>query len=62
MNMNKLVDGKIPAGQACPFKDSCPCHGKSCYHKGVDHPTPFSCAYARAFYMFGTDRQVTYPK
>lgn len=60
--MSALVNGKIPVGQACPFKDHCTCHGTSCLHKGVDHKVPFSCGYARAFDMFGTARQVTYPK
>lgn len=48
--MNKLVDGKIPAGQECPYKDICPSViDTTCGHKGTEHKLPYSCGYARLF-------------
>lgn len=47
--MTKLVNGKIPAFEICPFKDECPMAETSCHHKGTEHNVPFSCGAARAF-------------
>ena len=47
--MSKLVDGCIPAGTVCPWKDECPMGAELCKHTGVDHAVPFSCAIARSF-------------
>lgn len=42
--------GRIPAGRVCPFRADCElARDDACYHKGVDHPVPYSCALARAF-------------
>lgn len=46
--MTKLVEGRIPVGSVCPFKDKCEI-GSSCYHTGKFHRMPFSCATARAY-------------
>ena len=47
--MSKLINGNIPAGNACPFSgegcfDSCPCNGRK-------HTRDFSCALARGLDM-----------
>ena len=45
--MNKLIDGCIPAGIECPFKNKCEldilCRRREVLDKN------FSCAFARAF-------------
>jgi hypothetical protein len=48
--MTKLVDGLIPVGSACPFKDKCELGMDGvCYHTGKFHQSDFSCAIARGF-------------
>lgn len=48
----RLVNGKIPKWQECPFRKHCGIAKKrACKHKGVEHPCEFSCASARAFDM-----------
>lgn len=42
----QLVDGNIPPGQACPYKDKCPI--KNC-NKQTATQTTFSCGTARGF-------------
>lgn len=46
-----LVDGKIPAGTICPFRDKCELANNpvSCGHKGEQHNTDYSCGAARGF-------------
>lgn len=47
-----LVNGKIPARTACPFKTRCAtAEGGKCHHTGESHPVDFSCATARGFEM-----------
>jgi hypothetical protein len=46
--MTKLVDGMIPVGSICPFKDKCELK-EACYHTGKFHRSPYSCALARGF-------------
>lgn len=41
-----LVEGRIPPGQACPFKDECPI--KDC-NKQIASDNNFSCGSARGF-------------
>lgn len=49
----RLVDGKIPANTACPYRVDCPsAQSFTCGHKGGDHPVPFSCGYARLFEIY----------
>ena len=48
--MSKLINGRIPEGTECPFKEQCEfAQNKKCYHRGKDHKCDFSCATARAF-------------
>ena len=47
LNDSKLVNGRIPAGTTCPYKEGCKTGW--CYHKGRSHPIDFSCGTARAF-------------
>lgn len=44
----KLEDGCIPIGVSCPWKEKCEM-AEVCFHKGINHTTPFSCAAARGF-------------
>lgn len=49
----QLVNGKIPAGQECPYRSECPeAQNEQCGHKGVDHTVPYSCGLARMFAIF----------
>lgn len=43
-----LVNGNIPKGQECPFKEECALKA-NCMHMGKEHPCDFSCAAARAY-------------
>lgn len=48
--MSKLTNGRIPAGEACPWAQTCRIAlAGQCYHKGVKHEVAFSCALARGF-------------
>ena len=47
MTTNRLVDGLIPAGQACPFIDNCKFKFALCPTKEKTRAIPFSCAAAR---------------
>ena len=53
--VSKLVNGQIPAGTVCPFKDKCQCdklsedHPAHCGHHGVNHTVDYSCAWARGW-------------
>jgi hypothetical protein len=44
----KLENGCIPIGVPCPWKEKC-AMADSCFHEGLKHTTPFSCAAARGF-------------
>jgi hypothetical protein len=47
---SRLVAGKVPKGQFCPFKGRCTSwENDVCHHQGESHPCDFSCATARAF-------------
>ena len=52
----KLIEGKIPIGCVCPFKDKCVIKDV-CEHKGESHGKPFSCAFARAYEIEGEDKK-----
>jgi len=44
-----LVNGSIPKGSVCPFKEECYIYkNNNCNHLGVDHGCDFSCGAARA--------------
>lgn len=47
---NRLVNGKIPVGSECPYKERC---GEAlqglCGHTGKTHTVDYSCGYARLF-------------
>ena len=46
----QLVEGKIPAGTACPFTGKCAfAQDKTCHHNGTNHTVDYSCGAARAF-------------
>lgn len=51
----KLIDGCIPKGQNCPFKDKCELDDaetlgvNTCHHPLVKDHIDYSCAIARAF-------------
>ena len=44
----KLVNGLIPIGTVCPFKNKCELNS-TCRHLGIKHNVPYSCAIARGF-------------
>jgi hypothetical protein len=49
-SVSRLIAGKVPQGQLCPFRGRCSTwEAEQCHHKGVKHPCDFSCATARAF-------------
>ena len=46
----QLVNGRIPAGQECPFTSMCSLKAANqCDHKGISHTVDFSCGAARAY-------------
>ncbi len=46
----KLINGRIPAKEECPYKSRCPIEkAGACKHQGVNHPVAFSCAMARGY-------------
>lgn len=47
-NKNRLVNGSIPAGQACPFIKTCAMNAPSCPTKKSPKEADFSCMAARA--------------
>ena len=49
--MSKLTNGRIPAGQVCPFLSRCGKGTGECMvgHKGEEHKVAFSCALARGY-------------
>lgn len=52
--MNKLINGKIPVGSECPYKEKCSeAIRGACGHKGKEHTVAYSCGYARLFAMIG---------
>jgi hypothetical protein len=54
--MTVLVEGKIPAGTECPFRNECnEAKNGDCGHQGVNHTVPYSCGYARLFNIFTRD-------
>jgi hypothetical protein len=46
-NSNGLVDGNIPAGQACPFVGECVMKNERCPTEGNVKQCAYSCALAR---------------
>lgn len=50
-NNGGLVDGRIPAGQACPFLDICTMRSSTCPTTQATKTVNFSCAAARAHSM-----------
>ena len=56
--MSKLVAGRIPKGQDCPFRSRCEIASAGCCkHQGMFHPFPFSCASARGFDLLDSHRE-----
>lgn len=53
-NKSLLVDGKIPAGKACPFLASCPAKIDRCPSDDKLKEVDYSCAAARAYDMIHT--------
>lgn len=54
-NIQKLVDGMIPAYSQCPFASACELKKvDNCGHQGERHSVPYSCGLARLFEIFGT--------
>ena len=48
MVASKLVNGRIPVGQECPFKSECvEAQNGQCGHTGTEHTVACSCGYAR---------------
>lgn len=47
LNANKLINGLIPAGQACPFLDKCKFKVHTCPSEEKPRSNNFSCAAAR---------------
>lgn len=47
LNSNGLEDGNIPAGQPCPFWESCKMRTDNCPSQSQPKPRAFSCALAR---------------
>lgn len=57
---SKLIAGKIPANTACPFARECPDKtNANCAHTGAQHPTEFSCGYARLFDKLGPSKTLS---
>ena len=59
-NSNGLLDGLIPKGKECPFKEVCRMRhsGPSqCHHLGVNHGVDFSCGAARAYSMIKLNKE-----
>lgn len=58
---NRLVDGRIPAHTECPFKANCfqTNYGMigRCYHEGINHMVPFSCATARSYEIIERNKE-----
>ena len=54
---NKLINGKIPVGVECPYKEKCAedLMG-NCAHRGKEHTVAFSCGYARLFAIMEKNR------
>lgn len=45
-----LINGQIPANTPCTYREQCPFAARGeCFHKGIEHNTPFSCGAARAY-------------
>lgn len=51
-NSNGLVDGNIPAGQACPFVDNCTMKKDICPTKEKVNENPISCGAARIHSLY----------
>lgn len=52
LNSNGLINGKIPAGEPCPFGSECECRSENCPQLGsYVHllGSAYSCGFARAF-------------
>lgn len=49
LNINGLVDGKIPAHAPCPFLNSCGLKADDCPANEKLHQKAYSCAAARAW-------------
>jgi hypothetical protein len=50
INPSKLLDGRIPAYQECPFRKDCRiAQDNECHHMGKFSANEFSCGLARAF-------------
>ncbi len=47
LNANGLVDGNIPAGNACPFAGNCTMQNERCPTDGNTKPNDYSCGAAR---------------
>ena len=46
----QLVNGRIPAGQECPFTSTCFIKAENmCEHEGISRVVAFSCGAARAY-------------
>lgn len=53
-NKSLLVDGKIPAGKACPFLTNCPAKIDKCPTDDKLKEVDYSCAAARAYDLIHT--------
>ena len=49
LNANGLVDGRIPAGQPCPFERTCGHPLDRCPIVGRPREVPYLCALARGY-------------
>lgn len=50
-NTGGLIDGRVPAGEACPFLAQCSMKNDNCPTKQLTKIVPFSCGAARAHSM-----------
>lgn len=58
LDENGLVDGKIPAGSACPWHETCDLKMDRCPSKEKPKENAFSCALARLNSMIASSRRL----
>jgi hypothetical protein len=56
LNANGLVDGRIPVGKDCPFKNNCAVDAAGKYRRSLVMNKKFSCALARGFSIVKRDQ------
>jgi hypothetical protein len=63
MENNFLIEGKIPAHTVCAWRRQCAtAEANICWHNGIEHPKPFSCATARGFEIAKIPQDITKEK